>query len=81
MSWASTCRPFISARVRSNEKLIGRYLVAALLAVVGAIFLGQGLGYIPGSGMTGQTFWAVVGAVMLVAAAGLALMTRRSSAR
>jgi hypothetical protein len=48
-----------------------RLVVAAILAVTGGTFLGQGLGYIPGSFMTGDPFWAVVGVVLLVAAAAL----------
>jgi hypothetical protein len=54
-----------------------RYLVAVVLAVVGAIFIGQGLGYIGGSRMTNDPFWAVVGAAMILVAIGLALMTWR----
>jgi LPXTG-motif cell wall-anchored protein len=59
--------------------MIARYAVAAVVAAVGLIFIGQGLGYIGGSSMTSQPFWAVVGAVMLVAAALLAWRTRRST--
>jgi hypothetical protein len=59
---------------------IVRYIVAALLAIVGLIFVGQGLGYIGGSGMSGQPFWAVVGAILVVGGAGLAWTTRRRSA-
>jgi hypothetical protein len=54
-----------------------RYLVAVVLAVVGAIFIGQGLGYIGGSRMTNDPFWAVVGAAMILVAIGLTLMTWR----
>ena len=50
---------------------ISRLAVAAILGLAGATFLGQGLGLIPGSFMTGDPFWAVVGAVLLVAAATL----------
>jgi LPXTG-motif cell wall-anchored protein len=53
------------------------YILAAVLALIGAIFLGQGLGYIGGSGMTGSSFWAVVGAVLIVAAVALVFWTRR----
>ena len=43
-----------------------------LLALLGVVWLGQGLGFIKGSFMTGSGFWAAVGAVCLVA--GLALI-------
>jgi len=58
-----------------------RILVAGALALVGLVWLGQGLGYIPGSFMTGDPFWAVAGVVLLIlAAAMLALeLGRRSS--
>ena len=59
--------------------MLARYVVAALFALVGAIFIGQGLGFIGGSGMTGQPFWAAVGAVMIVGAAGFAWWTYRSA--
>ena len=36
------------------------------MAFVGGVWMLQGVGVLPGSFMTGQTFWAVVGALMLV---------------
>ena len=42
-------------------------VLIVLLAVVGVIWIGQGTGYIKGSFMTGQAFWAEVGALCLVA--------------
>jgi hypothetical protein len=58
-----------------------RYLLAAVLLLVGLIFIGQGLGYIPGSSMTGQPFWAVVGAVMVFIGGVLAWRTYRPIGR
>jgi hypothetical protein len=58
-----------------------RYVVAALMALVGAIFVGQGLGYIGGSGMSGSSFWAVVGALLLIGAGLVVWWTRRPAAR
>lgn len=46
-------------------------VVAIILVVVGLVFVGQGLGFIPGSFMTGDPFWAIVGAVAIVAGAAL----------
>jgi hypothetical protein len=46
-----------------------RWIIAAVLAVVGAVWIGQGLGLIRGSGfMTDDVRWALAGAVLLVAA-------------
>lgn len=42
-----------------------------LMVLMGAVWTGQGLGYIEGSFMTGSTTWALVGPI--TAAAGLAL--------
>ena len=41
-------------------------VVGGLMALVGGVWLLQGVGVLPGSFMTGQTFWAVVGALILV---------------
>jgi len=55
--------------------------LALVLGLVGIVFLGQGLGLFPGSFMTGDPDWAVVGAVVLVIGIVLgawALRVRRS---
>jgi hypothetical protein len=49
-----------------------RLLVAVLFAVVGTIWVGQGLGVIPGSFMTGDRFWAVAGAAAIAIGAFIA---------
>jgi F0F1-type ATP synthase assembly protein I len=54
-----------------------RLAVAAALALVGAVWVGQGVGLIPGSFMTGDPLWALIGSVLLVAAAGIAALERR----
>jgi glucose dehydrogenase len=54
-----------------------RLVLAAVLALVGIIWLGQGLGFIEGSFMTGSLFWAAVGVVLLAGAVLLVLLERR----
>ncbi|HEU4750870.1 MAG TPA: hypothetical protein VFT54_07405 [Acidimicrobiia bacterium] len=54
-----------------------RMVVALSAGAVGLIFLGQGLGLIPGSYMTGDGTWAVVGAVMIVIAGVVGWRARR----
>jgi hypothetical protein len=49
-----------------------RLIVAIVLGLLGAVWLGQGLGLVPGSFMTGQTFWALAGVAALTAAIYLA---------
>jgi hypothetical protein len=48
-----------------------------MLMLGGGVFTGQGLGYIPGSFMTGQLFWAVVGIAMLATGVVILLVAAR----
>lgn len=41
-------------------------MLGALVALAGAVFAGQGLGYIPGSYMTGDIKWFWIGGAMVV---------------
>lgn len=56
-----------------------RLVLAIVLGLVGFVWLGQGLGYIGGSFMTGSQFWATVGTVLLVAAAAVVYLEARRS--
>ncbi len=44
----------------------GVAIVGALMLLAGAVFAGQGLGYIPGSYMTGDIKWFWIGSAMVV---------------
>jgi len=46
-------------------------VLAVLVLLIGGVFAGQGLGYIPGSFMTGDIRWFWIGSGMIVV--GLAL--------
>lgn len=46
-------------------------VLGVLVVLIGAVFAGQGLGYIPGSFMTNDPHWFWIGSVMVVV--GLAL--------
>jgi hypothetical protein len=52
--------------------IVARRVVGALLFFTGVIWIGQGADVLQGSSMTGSTFWAVMGAVCVVA--GLVLL-------
>lgn len=54
-----------------------RWPAIVALAAVGAVWLGQGMGVIGGSFMTGEPIWAIIGAVMLVGAGALTVGARR----
>jgi biotin transporter BioY len=59
-----------------------RLVVGLVLALLGVLWLAQGVGIISGSAMSGSGLWAVIGAVLLVVAAAiLAMEVRRPSAR
>ena len=54
-----------------------RLVLAALFALVGLVWIGQGVGLLGGSVMTGSAFWAVVGVVLLVVAVLILVIERR----
>ena len=59
-----------------------RWIVAVVLALVGLIWMAQGLGLVGGSGfMIGSGFWAVVGAILVVAAVVVAWTAFRARPR
>jgi hypothetical protein len=57
-----------------------RGIVGAILVLLGAVWVGQGLGLVKGSFMTGQSIWALIGIVLVVVGAWL-LWSLRSAAR
>jgi hypothetical protein len=54
-----------------------RLIIGTLLCLTGIIWIGQGVGAIGGSFMTGQVVWAVIGAVALFFGAALLAGARR----
>ncbi|MEA2645542.1 MAG: hypothetical protein QOE92_625 [Chloroflexota bacterium] len=53
-------------------------LVAAVpMLLVGGVWVGQGLGYIKGSFMTGSGFWAVAGVVLVLVGIGTLVAAAR----
>ena len=61
--------------------IIARYALAAVLILVGLVWIGQGIGMIGGSSMSGQTIFAILGTALLVVGAALAWRTRRVTSR
>ena len=68
-------RPSSGRRSNHIEQRLGRpmssqsrvlLVVGLLLAAAGVVWIGQGLGLIPGSFMTGDPFWAAAGGAALV---------------
>lgn len=52
--------------------------VGLVLLVLGALFTFQGLGYVKGSPMTGESFWAIAGPVIAAIGLVLVLVSARS---
>jgi hypothetical protein len=66
----------------TRDRIRGRLITAAAVAVVGLIWIGQGTGLLDGSSfMVGDQRWAIAGVVALLIAVGLALSARRTSPR
>ena len=49
-----------------------RLIIALLVALVGLAWIGQGTGIIGGSAISGSSFWAIVGLVLIVVAGVIA---------
>lgn len=62
-------------------KYIAMMVLGVVLVLIGLVWLLQGLGYIHGSGMTGNTLWAVVGPIVEVIGVVLAIQGRRGRSR
>ena len=52
---------------------LARKIVGGIMVLIGGIWFLQGNNVLPGSFMTGSTFWAITGGIVLLA--GLALLT------
>ena len=56
-------------------------ILGGLMILVGAVWSLQGIGVLPGSLMTGQAFWAIMGAVLLAVGVLLVLAGIRPNRR
>ncbi len=63
------------------ELAVIRVGLGAILGLVGLVWIGQGAGLIPGSFMTGQLLWLVLGIVCLLLGLALILAPWRRRAR
>jgi hypothetical protein len=52
---------------------LARKIIGGIMVLIGGIWFLQGNNVLPGSFMTGSTFWAIMGGAVLLA--GLALLT------
>lgn len=56
---------------------IALYVAGVLCVLIGGVWFLQGINVLPGSFMTGQTKWAVYGAVVFVAGVALVIAASR----
>jgi len=56
---------------------IAMTIAGVLLILVGIVWILQGINVLPGSFMTGQTKWAVIGAIAAIAGIALLVFARR----
>ena len=54
-------------------------IVGGLMVLVGGVWFLQGVGILPGSFMSGQSFWAIMGAIFLAVGSLLVLAGFRLS--
>jgi hypothetical protein len=52
-------------------------IAGILLVLMGGVWILQGINVLPGSFMTGQTKWAVIGAITAAIGIGLVVLARR----
>lgn len=51
--------------------MVGLVLAGLFACFIGAVWFGQGIGVIHGSGMTGHAVWAVLGTLLFIAGIGM----------
>ena len=59
----------------------GAIVIAVLMFLTGAVWIGQGLGYIEGSFMTGSMLWFWIGCALVVGAVVIGGLTLTLSRR
>jgi hypothetical protein len=63
--------------MRSRAARITARVIGIIAVVTGAVWVGQGLGYLPGSVMSGVRFWFWVGLVLVLVGLALLVAARR----
>jgi hypothetical protein len=66
------------ADVDNGERDMGRKVAAVVAALIGIVWILQGLDIRKGDGMSGHKIWAVLGVVLLLFAVALVRGARRS---
>ena len=51
--------------------MVVRLVIGVILCLVGIVWIAQGLDLLGGSGMSGKSIWAVIGAIVLAVGVGM----------
>ncbi|MGI3781581.1 MAG: hypothetical protein ACRYG2_12480 [Janthinobacterium lividum] len=65
--------------MKSSAARITARVVGIIAILLGALWVGQGLGYLPGSAMSGVRFWFWVGAALVLVGLALLFASRRKA--
>ncbi len=65
-------------RARNGSMKLILTIMGGLFLVAGLVWCGQGLNIVPGTFMTGQLAWAIIGAVEAVLGVGLLVIARKA---
>jgi hypothetical protein len=57
--------------------MFGRALLGVALCLLGGVWIGQGVGAVKGSFMTGQSTWTVIGSIVVLIGLGLIVSAAR----
>jgi hypothetical protein len=71
-------RPLTSREPRTVRFVIVRRVLGVVCCLIGAVWIGQGIGLIGGSFMTDQVIWAVIGAIAVLIGVVLFIPPRRT---
>jgi multisubunit Na+/H+ antiporter MnhG subunit len=71
--------PRLSIRHPVEAMRIVMMVAGVLLLFVGCVWILQGINVLPGSFMTGQTKWAVIGAITVIIGIVLIVLSRRGA--
>lgn len=75
------CRIGASRPISERDPPVNQFrlVLAIALLLIGLLWIGQGIGLVGKSAMSGQSVWAFIGVVLLIVAAGLAWSARRAA--
>jgi hypothetical protein len=59
--------------------VVVRLVIGIILCLVGLVWIAQGLDLLGGSGMSGKSIWAIIGAIVLAVGVGMLVLAYRAA--